>query len=152
MEPYFVSLEAMRSPFFLVFTLSLLLAVPTAGCGVARSREPKPKIHQAAKTFAVRYLVKLTPAAGEVFTKAGGRRTLKPEELPVEPLKGASEARKISFWRPVYPDIIESDAVGLNRMYLLIADEETNMRDTLTAFEALTDWIEYIEPGEQLDS
>jgi hypothetical protein len=128
----------------------LLIAAIAAGCGTPRRAQPKPSAGQPAKSkvksFPVRYVVKLTPAAWQLFSKAP-RGPLKPDELPVEELAAVSDLRKIAYWKPVYPETIQSDAVGLNRMYLLVSEEETNVEQTLQAFEALSDWVEYIEDG-----
>ena len=153
MRPRFASLEAMRNLTFPARSLIFLLALSLAGCGHSRaSRSVESPLGQqrAARTFAIRYVVKLTPTAGEIFAKGDFRRTLQTAELPAEPLKEASRQRRISRWEPVYPGTLKNDPVGLNRMYLLIADEETSSDETRRTFEALTDWVEYIEPGRRL--
>ena len=139
----FASLEAMKRAIFL--SACLLLAVfPASGCGPARVREPKPRLQQA-KTFPVRYVIKLTPEAWRWFDKEDFRGELTPDRLPVEALKVVSEQRNILIWKPVYPVKLEADVVGLNRMYLLISENETDPKATVNAFETLNALVEYIE-------
>ena len=151
MSPRFASLEAMPNHIFRARALILLLLLSAAGCSHARPRRPaEPSVPQReAKSFAIRYVVKLTPAAGALFPSDSSRSALTSEQIPVEPLRAASSARKITLWKPVTPDALKEDPVGLNRMFVLIADEETDVKETVQAFEALTQQVEYIEPGKK---
>ncbi|MCM8794311.1 MAG: hypothetical protein NC819_00670 [Candidatus Omnitrophica bacterium] len=140
-------MKPFRARVLVVCTAGGILA---AGCAPAKSRLPEEPAARRAG-FTVVYALKLTPLAWERFREKKAVGPLTPRQLPVEALKTVSEQRKISLWRPVVGRPLEEDPAGINRIYLLTADQETDIQATLSSFQALSEWVEYIERSETGD-